>query len=724
MYCKNCGKKLTGKPSVCPHCGAELRQTRAGGKKAGFWGSASVFLRAFLILAVLFLAVGLGTLGSVHSTGKAFELATQQAGDNKEPCLIIEVSEPGHGEEEHVHRNLYVKQVYINVGTIYGEIGKSAKIRLGRGTTATAGFGSYVELSVANVYETLTTEAKEGEEAETTRTRKDDLFNWLAFDVPAGGWNATTYNFYRLTTLNYNVLVNEIVFVANEEDDSGEPVILKGTVSSSSELAYNSANKETKQDVIARAQEALFDAQRIPACSERTNDEGVRTLTPVQSSFFRFGGEEFYSLMTLSEMRMGKTYTEGNVYHIDNVSNSLGIDMLALGTSIFGMSPFGLRVIPMLCAFGALLFGFFFVRKLTGSEKAAFVFSLLFVLCGISMSVAHFGTTAMIGLFFYLASLYFCSRFFMDGMKSAKFSSALPVVLSGLFAAAAICTDGAYLIPVLGVIGLFAAGVVRMKKADRARLEVALEEAEEEQKTAANLSETELPSEGKRKAEKIFNEGRNKRKISISLFAAFLVFGALLISMLAVLPVYFTFLKYYDDPVDPKLNIFYFILKAFAGGFAGNNEVYGGTAAAGFIRILYHGAGESYAVTATGILPAAAALLAGISGVVYLLVKLFRGFKGEKFSEAVQMIFTLTGGFVLSAVAGCFAGNALGFLLLCFLFLFALAGYAVQCGTDDKSGKVKAFSYVMLALLAICFVLFAVFTFSIPLSGGFLSKIF
>ena len=68
--------------------------------KKNFWKDASKFFRAFLILALAFLVIGLGTLGSVMSTGDSFVLTAKQDGDEKEPSLMFHLTLPeGLGED-------------------------------------------------------------------------------------------------------------------------------------------------------------------------------------------------------------------------------------------------------------------------------------------------------------------------------------------------------------------------------------------------------------------------------------------------------------------------------------------------------------------------------------------------------------------------------------------------------------------------------------------------
>ena len=64
-------------------------------KKTNIWNRMSGWLRAFLILALVFLVLGLGTLGSLISTGDAYALTSKSEADGKEPCIVLNVAAPG-----------------------------------------------------------------------------------------------------------------------------------------------------------------------------------------------------------------------------------------------------------------------------------------------------------------------------------------------------------------------------------------------------------------------------------------------------------------------------------------------------------------------------------------------------------------------------------------------------------------------------------------------------
>lgn len=677
-------------------------------KKKNIWNQLSFWLRAFLILALVFLALGLGTLGTAASTGDSYVLSAKREADGKEPCVIFTVSVPDSVEED--RGQLYIKEVYFNVGAVYAEPGAVATVRFGRGTSQTGSFPNYQDLNFSSF-------SAKPDSSRATTPYENSLFNWVKFSVPStsgSGWNINTYPYYRLIARNYNIMLNEVVFVANDEKSEGDPVVLDVKINDHSVLPFDREKGETHATAIKRAG-AIIDSPQLPVTA--------------QSSFFQYGPEETATLLTIAEMNRGGSYGPDETYSLDGVYNSLGVDAVALGTAIFGISPFGLRFVPMLASFGVLVLGFLFVRKLLGSDKAGFVFALLYALCGASFSLGHFGTPLMVGMFFLVAALYCACIYFKDGMKKANFVSMIPTLLAGLFSAAAICVNGAFLVPVLGVAALYAAGVVRQNRADRAVLDAAIDEAEKEDAVRlasdaeADPEAAPAPAPAREHVARTVREHRIKTLASPLLYCALTVIGTFLISTLAALPLYFTYVKLYDLPQAPSRNFFYFVWKAFAGGFAGKSVVEVPSAWS-LVYPLFSGTGATYAVTAAGMLVSIAAIATGVVGGVLVILRLVRCLNDERFREEFLSVLVLCVGFVLCLATAAFARGALAFLYLAWFFLFAIAGKAAATKEEGTLGTaIKVISYVCLAALVICFALFAVFTFSIPTSG-FMSALF
>ena len=601
--------------------------------KKNFWKNATKYFRAFLILALAFLAIGLGTLGSVISTGDSFVLTAKQEGDAKEPDLVFYLSMPQSASSS----NIYVKKILVNTGAVYAPAGESTEIRIGRSTKATSSFNTTYALTVPSVY-TAATEKKEA--------IVNAPYNWLTFDVTdisENGWSLRTYPYYCFFARSSSVCINEVLFVAENNslsDKERTPILLSAELDDASVIRR--AEGESKAEALERAS-AVLDSQHLPSLTS--------------SSFDSFSEEEAYSLMTIREMRAGGSYVTGDTYLADTVYNALGTDILALGTLIFGMSPFGLRFFPFLAAFGVLVVGYLFVRDFSKSERAGFIFAALYALSAAFFAAGHLGTPLMLGVFFFTASVYFCHKFYAKGMKTADLKGASPVILSALFGALAICVNGVWTIPMLGVVALFAAGMVRQKKAKEYYLAKA-EEAPEPVETAEEESVPALPPK-----QRVEAEYRFKDRAAIASFTVVFLVGTLLLSLLAVIPAYLPYVRVFGDPAAP-MGVFAVAWKLFAGGFAGANAT--SYAQSWALHTIFAGTGELYAVTVAGAFTAIVAVVASIVALVWFLLS-----KKESGKNVLRALVIAAAGLVLSLVCSFFGGGAFGFSLAALVFLFA-----------------------------------------------------
>lgn len=691
------------------------------------WKKLSVYMRAFFILAFVFLLVGMGTLGTVKSAGKGYELKSKGEAA-VEPAIVFRLSNLVESTESGSKTTyLAVVDVLVNMGAIYAEEGAVAQLRLGRSLTTSGTFTNRVEANLENFYQAV----EEGKEP--VKAASDVLYNWTSpfpreadgdsetNRIPAAGWRVDSYPYYMLTARNCNVLINEIVFIGEKlkyENSAyvgtGEYCIVPTEIYEGEKtvLVYNAEAGETRADALKKAQ-ALLDAQQIPTLS--------------QSSFFRFGQEEVASLMTTEAILSSGTYDGENtgLYFGDRTYNALGVDLLALGPAIFGMSPFGLRFFPMLASFGVLVAGFLFVRRLFKSDKAGFAFALLYSLCGLSLSLGHLGTPLMFGVFFFMMSLLFMHKFYSSGMKRADALSAAPLGASGLFAAAAVCVNGAFLIPVVGVIALFVCGMLRQQIAKRYYLEKVAAEEKEAEPAAASAEETPAL---KARTKMVKEQFRYKNIMAPAVFGLTLILGIVVMALIAALPASFAYVRLYDDPASPTLNVFNVAWKAFAAGFTGSGMLASSPSAWNIFYEIFRGAGDMYAVTFAVI--NFAALLAAVGGIVYAvwsIVSLLR--KGERSKEdkrELRGVIILLAGLVISLVTASFAGGGLAFLLSAYIFAFVLASGAVRRFTEAEGrlGKAAKITCIVgMVALALVFALFAVFTFSIPLPASLMGTL-
>ena len=658
--------------------------------KKNFWKDASKFFRAFLILALAFLVIGLGTLGSVMSTGDSFVLTAKQDGDEKEPSLMFHLTLPeGLGEDVDEY-NLYIKKVLVNAGAVYAPAGGETELRIGRGSSPDLIYNLTYPLTVPSVY----TQGS-GDEAGLS----NGIGNWLVFDVTEiaeNGWRLHDYDYYCFFARSNSVRINEVVFVAEDNylpEEEREPILVDAELDDASVIRR--AEGESKQEALERAS-AVLDSQHLPALSS--------------SSFNCYSEEEAYSLMTIREMRAGGSYVKGDTYLADTVYNALGTDILALGTLIFGMSPFGLRFFPFLAAFGVLVVGYLFVRDLSKSERAGFIFAALYALSAAFFAAGHLGTPLMLGVFFFTASVYFCHKFYAKGMKTADLKGAAPVILSALFGALAICVNGVWTIPMLGVVALFAAGMVRQKKAKEYYLAKA-EEAPEPVETAEEESVPALPPK-----QRVEAEYRFKDRAAIASFTVVFLVGTLLLSLLAVIPAYLPYVRVFGDPAAP-MGVFAVAWKLFAGGFAGANAT--SYAQSWALHTIFAGTGELYAVTVAGAFTAIVAVVACIVALVWFLLS-----KKESGKNVLRALVIAAAGLVLSLVCSFFGGGAFGFSLAALVFLFALGSFAGDKVLAEGGKAAKAVMWVLLALLILSFVLLIPFTFSVPLPAGLQTALF
>ena len=685
----------------------------------------SLATRIILIVALVFLVIGMSTLGSFYSAGDAYELKTQ--GNSAEtPTVIFRLTNPST-TDEHGHnatQYLRLKHIYVNIGAAYIAEGETTTIRaeVAASTTGSVSNSRRFDYTFGN-FVSATDEAQEdGEEYPNVYYSWQDMA-----PADSDGWSISSYRYVRLTARDANVLLNEVVFVgevmassASNAEGTGEIVVIPATIESATPLMG-----ETEEEAAVRAA-ALLDSQVMPSLNSfRMN---------------KLSDEETLSMMTIREMYTGAEYGEGNIYTGERVYGSVGEEILALGTLIFGMSPFGLRFFPMLAAAGALVCGAFLARRIAKKDAAGIIFAVLFALACAPLALGGLGTPLMIGVFFFLLSVNSCHYFYANGMRTEKFASALPLLVSGLAGALAILTHGAYLVPMVGVVALFACGMVRMRRARRVYLDKAIAEVEAEETAPAEPAEAPAPSApapeedarpalspARRKVAAVAAEYRNKTSIALVTFLGALVVGAFVLGLILATPMYFTWLKLFDNPASPSMNIIALAATAFAGGFTGVNPGGMGSSAWNVVYSISRVNGEAYSALYASVINFAAliaVLFAVVSAVVHLVMLCRTKEWGREERAAIRGIVVPAVGIILALVTAIFAKDAVQFVLLAYIFAFVLAAAeAVKLMQTSKAKLVRILCWVELALLVVMFVLLFVFTTGLPVASGLLTAI-
>ena len=689
-----------------------------------------------LIIMVLFLGAVLGTSGSTISTGESFELQyNNTSGDSTNwSWVTFKVSAPKTKDENGKETNMSVRlhDAYINIGTIYSGA-ETVTLELKRTSSAPSSSSSAPNLSEFVMSSGLRravfyNSAYVPKEGDKPTEETDSLANYVrgaeySWVAPFGVNNLST-SYKNLSSPVYfllrhydlgsksNILINEIVFVGEVLEDgegTGKYVVLPVEIDSRTYLPYD-AETEGKEDAIARAG-ALIDKQRMPVMSS--------------SSFYEYGAEEKDMLRTLSEIRMGNQYIPYDWYSGDTTYNSLGLNLTYLGTLIFGTSPFGVRFFSSLASFGILVVGFFFVRRLFhGSDKAGISFAIIYAFAGATISLAHLASPVMLGVFFLISSLAACYRYYAVGMKKASPMSTMPLLLSGLAGACAVLVNGAFVIPVAGVVALFIAGLLKQRKKDRAALEEAIAFAEDEKKNGvvpakSEGGEEETQSEGQAQLQKAYNAYRYDLASCCSVFLFSLIFGIFVLSVLLVLPVSYAANKIYNGIASASPNLFQVAFRLFAAGFSGDKSGWN------YLYPVFTGAGESYAVT-LGIMNFTASLL-GLVGIALAIYRIVLLAQNKAPFKSYLSVLIPCAGLVLSLVTAAFAGGSVAFVLLANLFAFMLVsggGEQLAQQGEKQAKAVFIVKIISLVLLALCFGLLAVFTFSVPLPAAFMANFF
>ena len=698
------------------------------------------FFIAFLVIALVFLAFGLGTLGSFGSTGEDFELRApirNAEGIQQESEVVFELNSSisesyvdEDGKEQTRSISLLLDDIYFYVNAIYSEAGTPAGITALRSSSSTQYFGGQVSASLENLF----TEETEEETQSNTPLQKDALYRWVHPFTMTSHPSVSTYRYWKIAATGSNIRLGEVLFIGRPTDSTTESNQSRYIIPASVRSATPNAGEKAEEAVVKAG--SLLDGdlnKQVRAYIDSLAEEETRgtvaypaeDMIPADpsTSYDTFTKEEIYSLLTITEMRVGNVFTtndsgvDTNIYHIDGVYNTLGMCVVALGTEMFGVNPFGLRFMPMMFSFGILVLGYFFVQRLFKSDRAGFIFAVLYALCDLSFSLGHVGTPLTAGLFFVLLAAYCVDSFYRRGMKRVGFMGLAPLLFGGLSAAAAICVNGAMLIPVLGVCGLYVAGMIRQQKANKVYLDNAIENCEAAEKDGVKDT-TEVA--------RVISENRYKNLAAGFIFPISLILGAFLFSLLFILPVYSPLVKFYDDPASPAMNVFSLGWKAFVGGFAGSNVVGNMPSAWNFIYRIFLGTGENRALTAAIMNPVAALVgLFGIGYAIYKIVKIAKNFEEE--GKELRRILPLLAGVVISLVTAAFGGGALGFIFLAYIFSFMLAAYAAEdcMNLEGTAGKAaKGVTIAALVLLIVCFALLAIFTFSVPVPSGFMVSFF
>lgn len=128
--------------------------------------------------------------------------------------------------------------------------------------------------------------------------------------------------------------------------------------------------------------------------------------------------------------------------YVSHEHNVLGVLFTAIGISIFGNSPFGLRIVGFLFFLATLYLLFFIAKKIFTSNTYAVITVILYLLSGLSLSLVTHSNPITITIFFVLASFYSALIFANKATDSKSIRKhANYLVLCGFTFALALCVS-------------------------------------------------------------------------------------------------------------------------------------------------------------------------------------------------------------------------------------------------------------------------------------------
>ena len=695
-------------------------------------------------LVLVFLIAGACTIGGFSSPGSAYYLPAEQY-----IVYYLDFQEDENGD------TASLASVYVNVGAVYTDIGDTFTLEFRHGNASgsytngkfsSAGMG---KITLANIYQ-APAEDTEGEEAADTAAALGTNYGWVkAFDYTE---DPVSYSSYRLVRVaaSCDMLLYGISFV-----DTQGKVIPAYTAEADVRGFFGSSYWPSYRDLFrANDRSSAYGALGEPAALTDGTAPAAGDI-----AYSQFTQDEKYTLLQIDNIRLGSIVADGT-YNASTDFGPLAALLPMLGTLIFGVCPFGLRIVPLLCTAGLLAVLYFFGKELFRRPGWGFLTAALTAFGGLALTVGRLGL-AYAPIALCAVAAYWCMfRFFRRGVSAAKpAAGACSVLASGLCFALAMALDPKCIFALLGLAGLFAAGMVRQKRKDAAALakvRAAAAEGEEAAQSASGApqSASGAPQSDTPQSYALDTAQSYARRLAwlfavLGFIAATVAFVAL-----AFLPQYFTYMQLYEaDPSAPSLGFFTLLFRALGDAFTVSDVTALSAANAascfgwliGFKGATLFTAGEGGAYIALNAQANYAMLLVALVGfvwsTVYTLQYAFGGGQkrreaGEAASSFVAAYCVLTAGSLTSLLQYAFCGGAnaaqsmlfyaffFGYIPLLFALLRSRDASAPRVLFGIRTDRTGILLACACALFIVVFALTLPMQFCIPLAEGAAAAMF
>lgn len=700
-------------------------------------------------LVLVFLIAGACTIGGFSSPGSAYYLPAEQY-----IVYYLDFREDENGD------TASLASVYVNVGAVYTDIGDTFTLEFRHGNASgsytngkfsSAGMG---KIALANIYQ-APAEETEGEEASAADTAAlGTNYGWVkAFDYTE---DPVSYSSYRLVRVaaSCDMLLYGISFV----DTQGE-VIPAYTAEADVRGFFGSSYWPSYRDLFrANDRSSAYGALGEPAALT----DGTAPAAG-DTAYSQFTQEEKYTLLQMDNIRLGSIVADGT-YNASTDFGPLAALLPMLGTLVFGVCPFGLRIVPLLCTAGLLAVLYFFGKELLRRPGWGFLLAALTAFGGLALTAGRLGL-AYAPIALCVVAAYWCMfRFFRGGVSAAKpAAGACSVLASGLCFALAMALDPKCIFALLGLAGLFAAGMVRQKRKDAAALAKVRAAAAEGEGTAPQNASGAPQNASAAPQGHVSDTAQSYALDTAQSYARrlawlFAVLGFIAATVafiaLAFLPQYFTYMQLYEaDPSAPSLGFFTLLFRALGDAFTVSDVTALSAANAascfgwliGFKGATLFTAGEGGAYIALNAQANYAMLLVALVGFVWSTVYTLRyafggGQKrreaGEAASSFVAAYCVLTAGSLTSLLQYAFCGGAnaaqsmlfyaffFGYIPLLFALLRSRDASAPRVLFGIRTDRTGILLACACALFIVVFALTLPMQFCIPLAEGAAAAMF
>lgn len=595
---------------------------------------------ALIALVVIYFATGISTLGTTQTTGDSFYLEANRP-------VYFSVSRAS-GEK--------LDDIYVNIGMMYCDEASTGNVVVeyytGTSSSPAANSSYWKQLGkvrIGNIYSA-----------------------GMHVDIPGSNFNWTPLvsdanKSYSIISIESDVAmtINEMVCL----NQKGEKMAIKTYIPD--------GVKYTAENMLR-----VCDAQ-----DSFTLDNSFR---------YNFTQEETHYLASALTIQDGRAVLNNATYNFDPHYNFLGSALFLPSISMFGVNTFALRLPVFLASCVLLVFAALLIKELTKSQKVSFVFATVLALGGVLTTVGKVASPMMFVASALVASLYFMYRFFARGISSKKVvKGGTNVLVSGLFAAVAMSIDASAVLPVIGILVLFAFGLRRQKAA------YALE--------AEKLGEETTSKEGK----KLRAKYQEKNRIAFGFAALSFIAATVFIVLISAIGCYHAYVKARDAQNVSFLSM---LFRQALGSVRGSVRTEFSAANASNVfawwlplkpaTLSSGAAGGKY--LAFSVLPNMFAVLAAFASFVFVAYKVVKGYVKKESDKETRRLrrgaIVLFSGMVCAMLVGILRAGVTAETSL--IFHVCYLGFIALAATQLPKGKIENIAvWTTVGLVAINFVL-------------------